>query len=57
MRNRYRIYVLGEAPADLKERISEIHADAVLQSRGNDESTRDRKNKTGKAARDDCIRG
>lgn len=32
MKGKYRIYVLDAVPANLKERISEIHAFAILNS-------------------------
>jgi hypothetical protein len=33
MKQKYRIYVLGDLPPDLKERISSIHASAILNSK------------------------
>jgi hypothetical protein len=33
MKSKYRIYVLGPIPSDLKERIASIHASAILNSR------------------------
>jgi hypothetical protein len=33
MRKIYRIYVLGETPPDLKEKIAAIHASAILACR------------------------
>jgi hypothetical protein len=32
MKGKYRVYVLGEVPKDLRERISELHATAILRS-------------------------
>jgi hypothetical protein len=36
MRAKYRIYVLGTIPSDLKERIAALHASAVLAQRNGD---------------------
>lgn len=36
MRQKYRIYVLGEVPSDLRERVAEIHASAILKSETQD---------------------
>jgi hypothetical protein len=33
MKGKYRIYVLGPLPPGLKDRISSVHADAILNSR------------------------
>jgi len=46
MKGKYRIYVLDEVPSDLKDRISSIHAEALLKTRGKNESTMDTKDKT-----------
>jgi hypothetical protein len=34
MKGKYRIYVLGEVPADIKERIVAIHAFGILKGKG-----------------------
>ncbi len=34
----YRVYVLGKAPSDLKERIALMHADSILKGKGQDVS-------------------
>jgi hypothetical protein len=36
MKGKYRVYVLGEVPKDLRERISELHATAILQAKESD---------------------
>jgi hypothetical protein len=33
---KYRIYVLGPIPPDLKERVAAVHADALLQAKKED---------------------
>ena len=33
MKDKYRIYILGDIPPDLKERIAAVHAAAILKSR------------------------
>ncbi len=36
MKGKYRIFVLGQVPRDLRERLSEIHASAILAQRKDD---------------------
>jgi hypothetical protein len=36
MRMKYRIYVLGEIPSDLKERIAALHTEAILKAKQED---------------------
>ena len=36
MKNIYRVYMIGDIPHDLKERISAIHASAIMKSEGVD---------------------
>jgi len=36
MRQKYRIYVIGDIPHDLRERIADIHASAILRSKRED---------------------
>ena len=48
MKNKYRVYVLGDLPPDLKNRISEIHAMAILQAKGVNETVQRSECKKGK---------
>jgi hypothetical protein len=50
MKRRYRIYNLGEVPRDLRERISEIHASAILQAKELDKTVPSPKDKPGRVA-------
>jgi hypothetical protein len=45
MKGKYRVYVLGEMPRGLRERISEIHASAILLSRKPDKTIQSLENK------------
>jgi hypothetical protein len=38
MKPKFRIYVVSDLPVNLKEMISEVHAQAILQSRGRGDS-------------------
>jgi hypothetical protein len=50
MRNKYRVYVIGDLPPDLKNRISEIHASAILQAKVLIETVQRSERKKGKIA-------
>jgi hypothetical protein len=33
MKNKYRVYILGDIPTDLRQRIAELHANGILNGR------------------------
>ena len=43
---KYRIYVLGEIPRNLKDKISALHSYCLLESRGRDRSVQSSEDKT-----------
>jgi hypothetical protein len=48
MKGKYRVYVLGQAPKDLRERISELHATAILLAKESDKTVQRSEDKKGK---------
>jgi hypothetical protein len=46
----YRVYVLGEVPKDLRDRISELHATAILQAKESHKTVQRSEDKKGKVA-------
>jgi hypothetical protein len=53
MRAKYRIYILLEIPKDLRERISELHAMAIIQAKEPDRTV----GRTGENKGKDTFKG